>query len=616
MRDVVGNGGRCVASPSYRPTNAKAAEPLLFAEHLGNAHPLFTITSSSSEYYALRLPLLKAGFKRIQLSQNKNVRANLIWGRSMPFQTVSVDKPDGSGTTLAVRMLKGSTPEAMEHYSALSMQCAQQKFNHYPYSHRNVGCKRGLGRNLRNMQQFLTDAVSRGEEGARSARAVEEKYRFVPKTWLYPAERETLMDVFKKASPSQHFIWKPARGSCGRGIWITKGGITNAASWEQVVREINRQTLVQPVSKLLTDYVVQEYLEDPYLLNGRKMDLRLYVCVTSYDPLVAYLHEEGLVRLAADVYAPQADAGESDNLNTVAARFKHLTNYSVGRRYKQAGGASHMHGIIDENSRPSFEDAQLTADDTSERDAPPNIAAAPTVPEFELKWSLQRLWDYVDANSGPVVPAGYASASAKLKEDIALLITRTLMAVKPAIANAVAHAETPGSFIELYGFDVMLDTDRRPYLVEVNTLPSLESSSAFDYTTKTNVVADMLNVARLEPFERDPQQLAPFFNDANIIQRVDPCMMPFVHTLAEQQGHQGQPAPSLPHKEEVACRLRDELEYARGFKRLFPPLPAAAALQTDSPINGACRAMQSDILLFTKTRLLSEKDLSALEAES
>jgi tubulin polyglutamylase TTLL5 len=48
--------------------------------------------------------------------------------------------------------------------------------------------------------------------------------------------------------------------------------------------------------------VVAKYIDNPLLVNGHKWDLRLYVTVTSYDPLVVYLYEEGLVRFATVRY--------------------------------------------------------------------------------------------------------------------------------------------------------------------------------------------------------------------------------------------------------------------------------------------------------------------------
>jgi tubulin polyglutamylase TTLL4 len=41
------------------------------------------------------------------------------------------------------------------------------------------------------------------------------------------------------------------------------------------------------------------YLHKPYLISGNKFDLRIYVYVTSYDPLRIYIFSDGLVRFAS-----------------------------------------------------------------------------------------------------------------------------------------------------------------------------------------------------------------------------------------------------------------------------------------------------------------------------
>lgn len=42
--------------------------------------------------------------------------------------------------------------------------------------------------------------------------------------------------------------------------------------------------------------VVQRYISKPLLLNGFKFDLRLYVIVCGFDPMNAFLADEGLAR--------------------------------------------------------------------------------------------------------------------------------------------------------------------------------------------------------------------------------------------------------------------------------------------------------------------------------
>lgn len=98
------------------------------------------------------------------------------------------------------------------------------------------------------------------------------------------------------------WIVKPANLSRGRGIYI----IDN-------IQEVN----------IDDNAIVSKYIENPLLINGHKFDLRIYVCVTSYEPLRIYIYKEGLVRFASEKYT-LSDA--KTNL------FNHLTNYSINKK--------------------------------------------------------------------------------------------------------------------------------------------------------------------------------------------------------------------------------------------------------------------------------------------
>ena len=70
--------------------------------------------------------------------------------------------------------------------------------------------------------------------------------------------------------------------------------------------------------------MVSKYIPNPLLIEGFKFDLRLYVAVTSFDPLVFYLYEEGLTRFATIKY--------DQTLKNIKNTCMHLTNYSLNKK--------------------------------------------------------------------------------------------------------------------------------------------------------------------------------------------------------------------------------------------------------------------------------------------
>jgi len=69
--------------------------------------------------------------------------------------------------------------------------------------------------------------------------------------------------------------------------------------------------------------VISRYIENPLLINELKFDLRLYVLVTSFEPLKIYIYNEGLVRFASEPY-------QMSNIKNNA--YAHLTNYSINKK--------------------------------------------------------------------------------------------------------------------------------------------------------------------------------------------------------------------------------------------------------------------------------------------
>ena len=81
--------------------------------------------------------------------------------------------------------------------------------------------------------------------------------------------------------------------------------------------------------------IVQSYIPNPFLIHGYKFDFRLYVLVTSVNPLRIYLYRDGMVRCVGKVSTPPRIALlrfamekfslEPEDLENT---FIHLTNFA------------------------------------------------------------------------------------------------------------------------------------------------------------------------------------------------------------------------------------------------------------------------------------------------
>ncbi|XP_038870308.1 pneumococcal serine-rich repeat protein-like isoform X2 [Salvelinus namaycush] len=161
-----------------------------------------------------------------------------------------------------------------------------QKLNHFPGSFQ-IGRKDRLWRNLSKMQ----------------AQFGKREFSFFPRSFVLPQDVKLLKKAWEDSGCRQKWIIKPPASARGIGIQVIH-------KWSQMPRK-------RPL-------LVQKYLHKPYLISGNKFDLRIYVYVTSYDPLRVYIFQDGLVRFASVKY--------SSSVKSLSNKFMHLTNYSVNKK--------------------------------------------------------------------------------------------------------------------------------------------------------------------------------------------------------------------------------------------------------------------------------------------
>ncbi|XP_037588366.1 probable tubulin polyglutamylase TTLL9 [Cebus imitator] len=150
--------------------------------------------------------------------------------------------------------------------------------NHYELTRKNYMVK-----NLKRFRKQLEREAGKLEAA---------KCDFFPKTFELPSEYHLFVEEFRK-NPGITWIMKPVARSQGKGIFLFRR-LKDIMDWRKDTRNSDDQKDDIPVE----NYVAQRYIENPYLIGGRKFDLRVYVLVMSYIPLRAWLYRDGFARFS------------------------------------------------------------------------------------------------------------------------------------------------------------------------------------------------------------------------------------------------------------------------------------------------------------------------------
>ena len=251
-------------------------------------------------------------------------------------------------------------------------------------------------------------------------------FDIMPTTFILSKDYVDFLDAFMKNKNTLlnplHNLWivKPVGKSRGRGIFL--------------INDIVEVPMAD-------GHLVQKYLNDPLLIDGYKFDMRIYVLVTSVNPLEAFIYKDGFARMSSYQYS----------INNID-RLVHLTNAAI------------------QNSIPK----------DSMKDDYEKLYGGSKISLDMLKNKLM----HSGINFDQVIWG-------QIKE----IVLKSLIACQYEIPYC------PSTF-ELFGYDIIIDSNLKCWLLEINSSPSLARTSVLDDVVKLKLVEDCLNVVNPIDFDR------------------------------------------------------------------------------------------------------------------
>eukprot|EP01039_Chlorochromonas_danica_P003550 gene3550-3887_t len=231
------------------------------------------------------------------------------------------------------------------------------------------------------------------------------------------------------------WIMKPIGSAQGKGIFLFTR-LNEISEWKTDFKAYKPGPTAPKGedNREVEAYVVQRYLQYPLLVGGKKFDMRLYALVTTFSPLKVYQYRRGFARFTNSRY--------SSDTQDIYNGFVHLTNVAI----------------------------QKTAENYDERTGG--------------KMELQALKLFLMSKYG-------MERIDALFWEIQMIILRSLLAVQPIMISD-KHC------FELYGYDIIIDQDLKPWLLEVNASPSLTANTREDYLMKTEMLHGMLDIVDMD----------------------------------------------------------------------------------------------------------------------
>ncbi|PHJ24177.1 tubulin-tyrosine ligase family protein [Cystoisospora suis] len=236
-------------------------------------------------------------------------------------------------------------------------------------------------------------------------------FDFSPPCWSLPEDRHTIERLLNNRN-QEVYILKPDGGAMGNGVQL----VTRC-------RDIDAMVLRGD-----GNYIMQKYIHNPYLMNKRKFDFRIYCMLLSVSgtPKV-FVSKLGMARFCTEEY-------RTPSRKNIDNPFMHLTNYSINK----------------DNISSFVRSSDLHDDNNSKR---------------MLKDVFKDL-----ARDGVNI--------ANVWQQIKSITARTIVCLYPWLNLRYRHVyrgrgQEASRCFQLLGLDILLDDTEKCWLLEVNSNPSL-----------------------------------------------------------------------------------------------------------------------------------------------
>ncbi len=183
-------------------------------------------------------------------------------------------------------------------------------------------------------------------------------------------------------------------------------------------------------------YIIQRYIKNPLLLDGRKSELRIYWLIASLDPLLVLMYKEGTVRL-----------------NSHPFRLEDFDNTLI-----------HVTNVYQQKIHPGFD------------------------PSVILKWSFSD-WERYLVEERKIARPDFVTNELKPR------LRRCLAFVVDSARAMLAQCPGKGLHFGLFGADVILDDTLCPWLAEVQKGPGLSHDDPVKRQLLPDAVGEAARIA-------------------------------------------------------------------------------------------------------------------------